>query len=88
MGLGTVILVANVALIWLYTLSCHSCRHAVGGRLRHFSKHPVRYKAWKFVGKLNNRHMQLAWASLISVALADFYVYLVASGAFDDPRLF
>jgi hypothetical protein len=32
--------------------------------------------------------MQLAWASLFSVALADFYVYLVASGAFDDPRLF
>ena len=39
MGLGTVILVANVVLIWLYTLSCHSCRHSVGGRLRHFSKH-------------------------------------------------
>jgi hypothetical protein len=32
--------------------------------------------------------MQLAWASLISVAAADFYVYLVASGAFNDPRFF
>jgi hypothetical protein len=32
--------------------------------------------------------MLLAWASLISVALADFYVYLLASGAFDDPRFF
>ena len=40
------------------------------------------------VGKLNARHMLLAWASLVSVALADFYVYLVASGAFDDPRFF
>ena len=31
MGLGTVILLANIVLIWLYTLSCHSCRH-VGRR--------------------------------------------------------
>ena len=45
MGLGTVLMLVNVALIWLYTLSCHSCRHITGGRLRHFSKHPVRYKA-------------------------------------------
>ncbi|UXX95266.1 hypothetical protein N7U49_31145 [Streptomyces sp. AD2-2] len=88
MGLGTLVFLVNIVLIWAYTLSCHSCRHIVGGKLKHFSKHPVRYRAWKFVGKLNNRHMQLAWASLISVAAADFYVYLVASGAFDDPRFF
>jgi hypothetical protein len=88
MGLGTVVFLINIVLIWAYTASCHSCRHIVGGKLRHFSKHPVRYKAWQFVGKLNARHMQLAWASLVSVALADFYVYLVASGAFDDPRFF
>ena len=88
MGLGTLVFLANIVLIWAYTLSCHSCRHIVGGKLKHFSKHPVRYKAWQYVGKLNNRHMQLAWASLISVAAADFYVYLVASGAFDDPRFF
>ena len=44
MGLGTLLMIANVAFIWLYTLSCHSCRHVVGGRLRHFSKHPVRYR--------------------------------------------
>ncbi|MFF8591084.1 hypothetical protein ACF061_06515 [Streptomyces sp. NPDC015220] len=88
MGLGTLVFLANIVLIWAYTLSCHSCRHIVGGKLRHFSRHPVRYRAWQFVGRLNARHMQLAWASLISVALADFYVYLVASGAFGDPRFF
>jgi hypothetical protein len=32
--------------------------------------------------------MLLAWSSLISVALADFYVFLLASGAFSDPRFF
>jgi hypothetical protein len=88
MGLGTLVFLLNITLIWLYTLSCHSCRHIVGGKLKHFSKHPVRYRMWQWVGKLNARHMLLAWASLVSVALADFYVYLVASGAFDDPRFF
>jgi hypothetical protein len=88
MGLGTLVFLANIALIWLYTLSCHSCRHIVGGRLKHFSKHPVRYRLWGWVGKLNERHMLLAWSSLISVALADFYVYLLATGVFDDPRFF
>jgi hypothetical protein len=43
---------------------------------------------WNLVGRLNARHMQLAWASLISVGVADLYVYLLASGAFTDPRLF
>ncbi len=46
MGLGTLVLLTNAALLWLYSLSCHSCRHIVGGRLTHFSKHPVRYRAW------------------------------------------
>ncbi|MGH2394055.1 MAG: hypothetical protein ACRDGH_11305, partial [Candidatus Limnocylindria bacterium] len=88
MGLGTLILLVNVVLIWLYTLGCHSCRHAVGGRLRHFSKHPIRYRAWTFVSKLNAQHARWAWLSLFSVALADLYVYLLANAAFDDPRFF
>ncbi|MFE6284734.1 hypothetical protein [Streptomyces sp. NPDC057877] len=88
MGLGTLVFLVNIVLIWIYTLSCHSCRHIVGGQLKHFSKHPVRYRMWRWVGRLNAHHMALAWASLVSVALADFYVYLVASGAFDDPRFF
>ncbi|MEU6364464.1 hypothetical protein ABZ876_01680 [Streptomyces sp. NPDC046931] len=88
MGLGTLVFLVNIVLIWAYTLSCHSCRHIVGGKLKHFSKHPVRYRTWQFISRLNARHMLLAWASLFSVALADFYVYLVASGVFDDPRFF
>jgi hypothetical protein len=88
MGLGTLVMLVNVVLIWLYQLSCHSCRHIMGGRLRHFSKHPVRYKLWTLVSKLNVRHANYAWYSLFSVALTDFYIYLLASGAFDDPRFF
>jgi hypothetical protein len=88
MGLGTVLMVANVVLIWLYTLSCHSCRHITGGRLRHFSKHPVRYKMWTFVSRLNADHAAYAWYSLFSVAIVDFYIYLLATNVLDDPRFF
>jgi hypothetical protein len=88
MGLGTLIMVVNIVLIWLYTLSCHSCRHTVGGRLRHFSKHPIRYRLWTQVSKLNLQHAQYAWLSLFSVALTDLYIYLLATGQFDDPKFF
>ncbi len=88
MGLGTLVLVLNAAMIWLYTLSCHSCRHTVGGRLRHFSKHPVRYRAWTLVSKLNVKHAQYAWYSLFSIWLADLYIYLLAIDAFNDVRFF
>ena len=50
-GLGTLIMLANVVLLWAYTLSCHSCRHIVGGKLRNFSRHPLRYRAWTFVSQ-------------------------------------
>jgi hypothetical protein len=88
MGLGTLIFLANIALIWMYTLSCHSCRHVVGGRLRHFSEHPVRYKLWTWVSKQNEQHARYAWLSLFSVAIADFYVYLLANGTITDVRFF
>jgi hypothetical protein len=88
MGLGTLVFLANIVLIWMYTLSCHSCRHAVGGRLRHFSKHPVRYRMWTWVSRHNAHHARYAWLSLFSVAIADLYVLLLSTGAFSDPRLF
>ena len=88
MGLGTVLMAINVVYIWLYTLSCHSCRHAVGGRLRHFSKHPVRYRLWTWVSRLNVNHARYAWVSLFSVALVDLYIALLAANVFDDPRFF
>ncbi|MDP3891766.1 hypothetical protein [Nocardioides sp.] len=88
MGLGSLLFIANVVLIWLYTLSCHSCRHTVGGRLRHFSKHPVRYKLWTWVSRLNTKHGVYAWLSLFSIALVDLYVYLLATDRITDLRFF
>jgi hypothetical protein len=86
-GLGSLIMVSNVLLLWAYTLSCHSCRHIVGGRLRTFSRHPLRYRAWTFISRLNAKHMQLAWTTLGTLMLTDAYIALVASGAFNDPRI-
>ncbi|MGH8961102.1 MAG: hypothetical protein ACRDWT_07820 [Jatrophihabitantaceae bacterium] len=86
-GLGTLIMLANVVLLWTYTISCHSCRHITGGRLRNFSSHPLRYKAWTVVSKLNTRHMELAWTTLGTLMLTDAYIALVSSGAFSDPRI-
>jgi hypothetical protein len=87
-GLGSIIMLANVVLLWMYTLGCHSCRHITGGRLKHFSRHPVRYWAWTKVSWLNARHMQFAWITLASLMITDLYIMLVASGAISDLRFF
>ncbi len=86
LGLGNLILVGNVILLLIYTLSCHSCRHVTGGRLKHFSKHPVRYWIWTQVSNINTRHKMFAWITLGSLMLTDFYIMLVASGTISDLR--
>ena len=85
---GTLVLVINAILLWSYSLTCHACRHLCGGGIKTFSKHRARYQTWKFLSKYNSKHMNLAWASLIFVALTDVYVRLVASGAITDYKLF
>jgi hypothetical protein len=88
MGLGTLILLVNAALLGAYTLSCHSCRHLCGGNLDLFSRSPRRHRVWGWVSRLNARHMPIAWTSLVGVAMTDLYVRLVATGTIDDPRFF
>jgi hypothetical protein len=88
MSVGTVVLLLNATFLWLYSLSCHSCRHAMGGRLNHFSKHPVRYRMWTWISRLNTHHPKFAWISLIGVALADYYVRCISAGTFTDILFF
>lgn len=85
-GLGNLVLLGNVVMLWAYTLSCHSCRHVTGGRLTHFSRHPLRYRWWTFVSRLNTRHAQWAWITLGTLALTDAYVMAVAAGWLTDLR--
>ena len=86
-GLGTLILVANAALLSLYTFSCHSCRYLCGGYLDSFRQAPIRYRLWRWTNTLNARHGLFAWISLVWVALTDLYVRLVAMGVVQDPRV-
>jgi hypothetical protein len=86
-GLGNLVLAGNVVLLWIYTVSCHSCRHVFAGRLRHFSRHPLRYRWWLLVSKLNTRHMEWAWITLGTLALTDAYVMAVSAGWITDLRL-
>jgi hypothetical protein len=88
MGLGTLVLCINSVLIWLYTISCHACRHVCGGKLKVFSKAPIRHKLWSFLTPLNRHHQLFAWLSLVFIAFTDFYIWLVASGHITDPRFF
>ena len=42
---------------------------------------------WEVVSRLNGRHMEFAWVSLIWVGLTDLYVRLLAMGVIQDLRL-
>lgn len=83
-GVGSFVLLVNVILLSLYSFSCHSCRHLVGGYLDVLSRHAARYSLWRFVSKINEHHMLIAWCSLVFVMFSDIYVRLVASGAISD----
>ncbi|MDA8267764.1 MAG: hypothetical protein M0013_05245 [Actinomycetota bacterium] len=87
-SVGSLVLTANAAALWMYSLSCHACRHVTGGHVNEFSKAPIRHRLWKVVSKLNAIHMQFAWISLFVVVIADAYVRMVAAGWFTDPKLF
>jgi hypothetical protein len=86
--IGTIVLSLNAILLWMYSLSCHACRHLFGGHVKSFRAHRLRHWFWKWMTPLNARHMNLAWVSLIFVGLTDVYVRLVASGALTDYKLF
>ena len=86
-GVGTVVMLVNAALLTGYTFGCHSWRHLIGGRLDCFScgnAMSSSYSLWNGSTWLNERHMAFAWVSLVWVAFTDFYIYLVSSGALVD----
>jgi len=86
-GVGTLVLCMNVILLGSYTLGCHSLRHLVGGRNDTLSNRPVQFALWRWVSKLNGRHMMFAWFSLFWVGFSDIYVRLCSMGIFTDYRL-
>jgi uncharacterized membrane protein (DUF485 family) len=86
-GVGTLVLAANVVLLGCYTLGCHSLRHVVGGYLDRLAGRPLRKAAYDCASCLNRWHMKWAWMSLFGVALADVYVRLCSMGVVVDWRI-
>jgi hypothetical protein len=89
LGLGSVLMLANVVLLSAYTFGCHAFRHLAGGELDCFScslAARARHRLWKGVTILNIKHDRWAWASLVSVAGTDIYIRLLMAGVLQDPR--
>jgi hypothetical protein len=88
-GLGSIILCINAALLMMYTFSCHSFRHLVGGGLDCFSCTAwsrTRKSVWDRVSAWNTNHRLYAWSSLVWIAFTDVYIRLVANGNLHDPN--
>ena len=87
---GSLIFLVNVALLWMYSLSCHSLRHLIGGRVDCYScvtGGKARLKTYSWLSVLNRQHGLWAWLSLFSVLLADIYVRLLLGDAITDLRI-
>lgn len=87
-GVGSLLLLINVVLLSLYTFSCHSFRHIVGG-VACFSCRAAgiaRHAGWRGVSRINPQHPLFAWLSLFSVVAVDIYIRLLLAGVFADPR--
>ena len=91
LGLGSLIFLANIILLSLYTFSCHSWRHLSGGCMNCFSCSAgakTRHSLWERITHLNENHKLWAWLSLFSVVITDLYVRALAMGTFHDVRFF
>src|SRR5207249_11996266 len=78
-GVGSLVLVVNSALLSCYTLSCHSFRHVIGGCLDCFYTargRRIQHRLWRGASIMNQNPMVWAWVSLFGVMLADCYVWM------------
>ena len=88
-GLGSILLCVNAFLLMMYTFSCHSLRHFVGGGLNCFSCTNwtrTRKRLWDRVTDWNTRHRSWAWSSLVVIVGVDLYIRLVANDIITDPN--
>jgi hypothetical protein len=85
-GVGSLVMLANVLLLSGYTFGCHAARYLVGGYLDSFHGASLRFRLWSWTNRLNLHHSRWAWFSLFSVALTDLYIRLVAMGVITDLR--
>ena len=86
-GVGTLVLTANVCLLSSYAFGCHSLRHLIGGRVDNLSGSPACKKLYEGASCLNRNHMRWAWLSLFSVGFSDLYVRMCSMGIWTDWRI-
>jgi len=87
LGVGSLVIAANVVFLSSYTFGCHSLRHLIGGYKDELGKEPLRNKCYSCVSSFNSRHMLFAWISLFGVMFADLYVRLCSMGIWTDWRI-
>jgi hypothetical protein len=77
----------NIVLVSLYTFSCHSFRHLVGGNKDCYTcvrGGNARRKLYNGVSRINLKHPQWAWYSLVSLLLTDIYLRLMQAGVISE----
>ena len=77
----------NVVFVALYTFSCHSFRHLVGGVLDVFSRSPAAQEGLGLRHLHQPPHGRWAWFSLYTMCATDLYIRLCAAGIITDWRI-
>jgi hypothetical protein len=85
-GVGSLVICVNTALLTSYAFGCHSFRHVIGGYDDCMScgQNTTKLSLWRASTWFNERHMQIAMFSLFWVAFTDFYVRMVSMQVFPD----
>ncbi|MEI9813558.1 MAG: succinate dehydrogenase [Acidobacteriota bacterium] len=86
-GLGTLLMVADVAALSMYVFGCHSFRHLIGGRKDVMSQAQLTKKCYDCSTSLNKNHGRWQWVSMYFIVIVDLYVRLLATGAITDVRI-
>ncbi len=85
-GIGTVLLAADIVLLGGYVFGCHAFRHLIGGRIDCFSctaGTEQSYGLWRSVSNLNQKHAFFALASMVSIVVADLYLRYIDMNAIE-----
>ncbi len=94
-GVGSLLMLANVVLLTAYTLSCHAFRHMVVDRPDcaacprrvGAAEPPARAPWWRRISGWHRHHGSYAWASMLSVWATDIYIRLLMAHTIVDVRL-
>jgi hypothetical protein len=89
--LGSLILLANALTLTLWTLSCHSFRHLIGGNIDCYSCTPAgmaRNSLWRIQSWWNSHHEAMAWISLLTIVFVDLYLRGLNAGLPIDFKIF